>query len=433
MRLQKLIYQAIIWRGLYYASVFALNIIIARMFKAHGSGLVNYFITNLSFLLLITSLSLESALGYFASRKDISISKLTGIGLVLAIVSALLSSALFMLFFGQQAGAWFDSPYIISFIYVLGVVLTNYFGSLYYAHNRPVLPNIILLVINVLVAVSIADAYVNHYDPEVEDLMLQVYMASFLVQGLLIFIAWSAGQGRAFLNIQLPARHEMKQLLNYAFAALMANVIFFLVYRVDYWFVESFCTPEALGNYIQVSKLGQIFLLLPSIIATAVFTRTAGGNQDHIRSVIEIISRWLLFFYIVFVAVILVTGKWLFPLVYGHSFDQMYAPFVLLTPGILSLSTLSLLTAFYAGRNKMGINIRGSMIAFIVIVAGDFLLIPRYGIMAAALVSSIGYICFQVYVLREFRKEYRSDLMAFFIPKWSDWDKVKQYIRAEAN
>lgn len=69
------------------------------------------------------------------------------------------------------------------------------------------------------------------------------------------------------------------------------------------------------------------------------------------------------------------------------------------------------------------------MIALIVIVAGSFIFIPKYGINAAALVSSIGYICFQLYVLRQFKKEYHPDVLDFFIPKLSDWDRVKQFIR----
>ena len=48
MRLQKLIYQGIVWRGIYYASVFLLNIVIARVFRAAESGVINYIINNLS-------------------------------------------------------------------------------------------------------------------------------------------------------------------------------------------------------------------------------------------------------------------------------------------------------------------------------------------------------------------------------------------------
>ena len=433
MRLQQLIYQGIVWRGLYYASVFVLNIVIARVYKAEDSGLINYLINNLSFLLLITSLSLESALGYFGSKNEISPNKLTWLSIVFALASAFASTGAILLFAHRQPVAIQSSHIILPFAYVLGVVLTNYFSSLYYARQRVVLPNAVLTTINVLVLAFALYEFNYQQNTAGKTLFLYVFFFSFLLQGLVLFLTWSIGV-HSFRDIRLPATEEMRKLFNYAFAALLANFIFFLVYRVDYWFVKSFCTDAQLGNYIQVSKLGQIFLLLPSIVATAVFTRTAGGKQEQIRKVIEVISRWLLLLYLLFVLVIVLTGKWLFPEIYGPSFNQMYGPFLLLTPGILSLSTLSLLTAFNAGRNKMSINIKGSAIAFAVIVAGNLLFIPTYGIYAAALVSSIGYICFQVYVMHKFKKEYHSNILDFFIPKMSDWIIVKQFVRQhEAN
>lgn len=426
MRLQQLIYQGIVWRGLYYASVFVLNVVIARVYKAADSGLINYLINNLSFLLLITSLSLESALGYFGSNNQVSRQKLTGLSLVFALVSAVTSTAAVLLFAESQLTDVRSLYLLLPFMYVLGVVLTNYFSALFYARQQVVLPNAVLIAVNALVLAFALYEFKNAQPADSKTVFLFVFFGSFLLQGLVLFISWTAGHG--FARISLPARQEMKTLFNYAFTALIANVIFFLVYRVDYWFVKAFCTDAELGNYIQVSKLGQIFLLLPSIVATAVFTRTAGGKQEQIRNVIEIISRWLLLLYVIFVLAIVVTGKWLFPFIYGQSFNQMYAPFLLLSPGILSLSTLSLLTAFNAGRNKIGVNIKGSVIAFVCIIAGNLLFIPRYGIYAAALVSSMGYICFQVYVLYNFKKEYRSNIFDFFIPKASDWKMVKQFI-----
>ena len=423
MRLQKLIYQGIVWRGLYYASVFVLNIVIARVYMAADSGLINYLINNLSFLLLITSLSLESALGYFGSREEINANKLTGISILFGLISAFASTGAILLFAESHVTDIRSSYLLLPFMYVLGVVLTNYFSALFYARQQVILPNAVLILINLVVIAFAIYEFNAELQMDDKTIFLFIFFGSFLLQGLVLFAAWAFPNG-----VKLPAAGEMQKLFNYAFVALLANVVFFLVYRVDYWFVKSFCTNEQLGNYIQVSKLGQIFLLLPSIVATAVFTRTAGGRQEQIRSVIEIISRWLLLLYVIFVLVIALIGKWLFPELYGQSFNQMYGPFMLLSPGILSLSTLSLLTAFNAGRNKIGINIRGSAIAFVVIIAGDLLLIPLYGIYAAALVSSLGYICFQVYVLHHFRKEYKSNVLNFFIPKASDWNMVKAFI-----
>ena len=425
MRLQQLIYQGIVWRGLYYASVFVLNIVIARVYKASDSGVINFLINNLSFLLLLTSLSLESALGYFGSKNEINANRLTGLSLLFALLSALTSTGAAWLFAQSQSVHVLPLFFALPFVYVLGVVLTNYFSALFYARQQVVLPNIVMIVVNALVLGFALYQFNTEESIRDKEIFLLVFIGSFLLQGLVLLFTWCAGHG---FKLQMPAKPEMKKLFNYAFRALLANVIFFLVYRVDYWFVQSFCTTKDLGNYIQVSKLGQIFLLLPSIVATAVFTRTAGGKQEEIRSVIEIISRWLLLLYLIFVLAIVLMGKWLFPLVYGQSYDLMYGPFLLLSPGILALSTLALLGAFNAGKNKIGINIRGSAIALVVIIAGNLLLVPTYGIYAAALVSSVGYICFQVYVLYHFRKEYRSNIFDFFIPKASDWSMVKQFI-----
>lgn len=427
MRLQKLIYQGIVWRGLYYASVFILNIVIARIYRAADSGIINYLINNLSFLLLITSLSLESALGYYASRNEINANKLTGLSITIAFLSALISTGVLWLFAARHPGN-VNEPYLaLAFVYGFGVVLANYIGSLFYARQKVLLPNIVFISVNALMIGFALYEFIIGREPA-GNLFLIVYFSSFLAQGIILLVCWIVEEHGPW-RIGLPSARELSLLFRYAFTALVANLIFFLVYRVDYWFVQSFCSDAQLGNYIQVSKLGQIFLLLPSIVATAVFTRTAGGRQEQIRNVIEIISRWLLLLYLLFVLVIALTGSWLFPWVYGESFNQMYGPFLLLSPGILSLSTLSLLTAFYAGKNKVSINIKGSAIALVVIITGNLLFIPEYGIYAAAAVSSIGYICFQVYVLTQFKREYNSNLLAFFIPRTSDWQKVKQFVR----
>ena len=59
MQFKQSVMQHIFWRGLYFLSVFILNILISRYFKAEGSGWIFYTINNLSLLLLIAGLSLE--------------------------------------------------------------------------------------------------------------------------------------------------------------------------------------------------------------------------------------------------------------------------------------------------------------------------------------------------------------------------------------
>jgi len=208
--------------------------------------------------------------------------------------------------------------------------------------------------------------------------------------------------------------------------AFAGNIIYFLLYRIDYWFVAKYCTADQLGNYIQVSKLVHLFFIIPTILASAVFPLTAGGQKKDINNLLTLLSRSIFFIYLLICLVLVFTGKWIFPFVFGDSFSLMYQPFLLLIPGILSLSGLFTLTAYFAGKNQIKINITGSVYAVIVILIGDIIFIPHYGINAAALVSSIGYMIYQGYIIFVFKKEFDTSLYDLFIIRITDLKIIKK-------
>ena len=155
------------------------------------------------------------------------------------------------------------------------------------------------------------------------------------------------------------------------------------------------------------------------------FPLTAAGQRDAVNRTLALISRIILLAYSIACFILILTGRWLFPFIFGNSFSGMYQPFLLLVPGILSLSCLYAITAYYAGKNRMMVNIKGSVLALIVIVAANRIFTPVYGINAAALISSIGYIIYQVYVLSVFKKEYLSDISDFFIFRKTDLAELR--------
>jgi O-antigen/teichoic acid export membrane protein len=264
-------------------------------------------------------------------------------------------------------------------------------------------------------------------------LFLQAYFIFFILHAAASFIAY--GYSREMLRkIALPRIAELRKIFAYALLSCLGNIVFFLVYRVDYWFVNRYASPEELGNYIQVSKLANIFLLIPSIISSAIFTKTASDEADEHSDLFKTISRALSFSYALIILIIILTGKWLFPFIYGASFELMYDTFLLLAPGILSLSTLALLIAYYSGRGMLSLNVKGAVLSLVVIVTGNFIFTPFYGIYAAAAVSSAGYTCFLAYILFRFKKDHeRSPISHFFIPQSEDIRHLKQIFRPNEN
>ena len=210
--------------------------------------------------------------------------------------------------------------------------------------------------------------------------------------------------------------------------AFFSNLVFFLLYKIDYWFVNRYCSLEELGNYIQVSKVAQMFFILPGILAGALFPLIAGNHIEKIENALKIISRTIFFLYLSGCVVLIIIGKWLFPFVFGESFSGMYRPFLFLIPGILALSTLYTLTAYFSGKNKISVNLKGSLLALIFIITGDAILIPKYGIIAAAAVSSFGYIVYHIYVLYTFNRMHHSGVIDFFYFRLNDLKKLKESI-----
>lgn len=423
MNIQKLLYQNIFWRGLFFVSGFLLNILIARHFDAAITGWIYYLFTLFSFYTLIGSFSLEAGLIYFGSKKEISLEKLTGFSLLWTFFVAIVIILIYcvLLAWGMEI-AWIKFQYALLFI--CGSILLTFITGLFYAQKNYVTSNVVGISVNLFLIILLLNVNVSSWLSN--DVFIYIYFGSFLLAGVaLLFLL--------FRKLEIPdfgwiTKLHLKKLFKYSMLVFLSNVVFFLLYKIDYWFVNRYCSQEELGNYIQISKVTQMFLLLPGILAGSLFPLIAGNHIARLEDALKRISRTVFFVYLLGCGLLVIVGKWLFPFVFGESFSGMYQPFLFLIPGILSLSMVSPMAAYFSGKNRVSVNLMGSFLALLVIVAGDALLIPRYGIIAAAAVSSVGYITYHIFVLYTFNRIHHSGVIDFFYFRMSDLKKLKESV-----
>lgn len=429
MPIVRILYSNILWKGFFYFSTFLLNILIARVFEAALSGSIYYIINIYAFIHLISSLSMESGIIYFGSMKEIDTSKLLNFSLLWTFIVAIMLWIL-MTAFGNFSYRNISQTLIITsgLTFICGNLLYNYSAGLFYAQQNFMVPNVISLFFNMLLVIILPYHAFTLIPAVTAANYFYFYFFSFLAQGLCTVIAFTLLYQKK-IDLHLPSQEEFKKLFRFSLLSFSGNIVFFLLYRIDYWFVEKYCSSMELGNYIQVSKLGQLFLLFPSILATAIFPLTASNQKESIYKGLALISRLFLFFYAIICLILILIGHWFFPFVFGETYASMHVAFIYLVPGILALSTLYTLTAFNGGRNKQKANLFGCILALIVVVAGNLLFVPLYGINAAAAVSSIGYIVFQAYVLYDFKKEYSVKLSSFFIFRLEDINQLKKIMK----
>lgn len=430
MQAGRTLLQSMLWRGLYYATAFIINLLIARHFQASVSGVVYYISSVYALVLLFTSLSLESGIIYFAARNEIPVSKLYNFSLAWSLLIGLITFLTVYLFFADAYQGISDTLLIVSsFCFIFGNLLTTYCSGFFYAQQNFIVPNCINIICTILLIALIPYNGRSIIPSITDENYFYIYFGSFLVQGICIAIAAKLKYIKTGVQ-RFLSMAEFRLLFRYCALAFAGNLIYFLLYRIDYFFVEKYCSTEQLGNYIQVSKLAHLFFILPTILAGVVLPITAGGKKEDINQLLTLLSRTIFFFYLLACLVLAVTGKWLFPFVFGESFTDMYQPFLLLIPGILALSGIFTFTAYFAGRDRIKVNIWGSIYALLIIVIADMIFIPRYGINAAALISSIGYLVYQIYIIAVFKKEFKTALPDFFIFKFTDVQKLRNGLTA---
>jgi O-antigen/teichoic acid export membrane protein len=149
-----------------------------------------------------------------------------------------------------------------------------------------------------------------------------------------------------------------------------------------------------------------MFFLLPAMIASVFFPIIAGAS-DPLKYIDQIKqSSKAAFLISAFGCLILAaSGYWLFPYVFGSDFNNMYQPFLLMIPGIIAYCSLFQMTAYFAGRNMVIKNIIGTILSLLFLVTLDPIVIPLAGTNGAAIVLSLSYLIFSIYMIYEFKKE----------------------------
>lgn len=407
-----------------------LNVVLSRFLQANGAGWV-FFLTNLfSFFAMIASLNLESGLTFFGSNGSIGLRPLAWSSVAFSFLAVGPIIPFVLIYFhwfpvGIELGK--GTLILFALCYIFGIVLSNMICALSYARKDYLSPNVLLGLFNFALAIFL---YLSAKNKVGTEFFATAYFVGFPVQALLLTLSYWAkyriGFQMAWLN-----RNELHKLLAYSSLSLMANVVFLLVYRIDLWFVSQYRSPEELGNYIQASKIGQMLLIVPQIMASVVYPQTAEGKEnENIKSGIAMSARLFLQLFCLFGLMSWCFGDNIFRFVFGKSFSLMALPFLILIPGIYALSILSMLSAYFGGKDRIRVNLNGALLALAVMVFGNLLFTKSFGIRSAACISTLAYsvnLCYSMFIFR--KSETGTAITEFFVPEMSDYKKIVSLLK----
>jgi len=187
------------------------------------------------------------------------------------------------------------------------------------------------------------------------------------------------------------------KLLRFSIPLIPYSLIgYFSTNYLDAIFISQYLTKSDLGIYSVAFQMNGILMQFPllagSLLLPLFVTLQTGGNTERVKTYIEDIIPLLTFIGAMIAVCAALAVTYFVPLVFGQKVDQAVVIFwILISSAVLAIPTL---IGFAPYINTISATYFVSVLAFVssaVNLAGDFLLIPRYGLKGSAWATVLAY------------------------------------------
>ncbi len=187
-------------------------------------------------------------------------------------------------------------------------------------------------------------------------------------------------------------RFSITALLRYGAKALPGTLSDLANNRLDQIIILPILGATELGYYAVAVGINFVLLQLGISMAVGTYSRVSVGDRPGRRSpAARQLRRTLIFTGTLGIGLLLVI-PFVIPLLYGEAFHDSVAPAMVLVPGTIFYCLYIVAFQIANALNCPQKASTGSVVALVITVVGLLVLVPRYGIIAAAGVSTGAYI-----------------------------------------
>ncbi|WP_312936103.1 oligosaccharide flippase family protein [Pseudomonas sp.] len=193
-------------------------------------------------------------------------------------------------------------------------------------------------------------------------------------------------------------RNGQRELLSYS-AKSHPDVLFRqAMLRGDYLLISAMLGSAQLGHYAMATAAAELLYIVPEAVTTPLMKRLLQQEKEMSRltPLALRLTSTIMFLACLSMAVI---GEWLIITLFGAEYQPAYPALLGLLPGLLGMSHVSILRLDLLGKERPGTVSWIMGIGAVLNLVLSLLLIPRFGILGAAVSSSVAYFSVAVMML----------------------------------
>ncbi|HHX66410.1 MAG TPA: oligosaccharide flippase family protein [Chloroflexi bacterium] len=205
--------------------------------------------------------------------------------------------------------------------------------------------------------------------------------------------------------------------LRFGLKSYFQYVVSILNYRLDLYLLAFWLAPTQVAFFGVATSLAEMAWFIPNSVGTVLFPRLAHAHMDEVHEITARVSRNTVVITGALVLGLLAVAWFLVPLAYGAPYRAAVPPLIILLPGIVIMSLFKVLTRDYTSRDRQQIPLLASSVALVLNVALNWLLIPRWAAVGAAVASTGGYLISGVLLMALFIHESGLTWQAVLLPR----------------
>ncbi len=421
MKLKQALIQNTAWKAASLVFTFLNNLLIVRLLGVEESGKFFYAVVFLTLLITALRLGIENGITYLSGRYPNSTSVLFYLLFPLAIVQGFVTY--YLLRFAHLFPLQFQTGWAV--VFVVSNMMLIYINAFYHAQKLFKPLNFIGAIFTCLQTVFFTIFYFGPQSKSI-DWAAQIFtvMSLACLCQVLVQAAWFYIRHAYFFKQVNFSWLIFKGLFSYSGLSFISSILFFLITRVDFYFVEKYCTGVEMGNYVQAAKIGQMALVLPGLLGGVVFPYAIQAPPNFVEKVSYLCRVMTALFLILFIALI-ITGSFMLPWLLGQQFTLVYGIMIASMPGIFCMSMSVVLLSYFEGKNQQGIILIANLLCLLLLISGDALMVKEYGYMAAAIIFSIANFAAMLVLSIRFMKVSSLPLLSLFAIKKSDLEEFR--------
>jgi O-antigen/teichoic acid export membrane protein len=314
-------------------------------------------------------------------------------------------------FFNNQKYYYF--LYVLIPLEVIGILIASYLlGS-----NKIAIYSVSIILQPALLLIMLGVFLIFGVELDVWN-VITLTVISFFIK--LIYLIYKTRH--LFSSSERYSLNKSLGLFRFGLKSHIGNIIDFFIIRTDILLIAFFIGIEAVGVY-SIAALAEKVNIISGSIGSAIFSKIKSSNDSSlVNQIIRLTLPFLLM--IIFLAIIL--SEYFILLIFGESFQNAIQPFIILIVGFSVLFISKPIKAYLIVVDRPILLTYSSTLALFCNVIFNILLIPDYGLIGAAIATTLANTIYVICLLGYYKIYALVNFKSVFLLRKNDFKEIFQ-------